>query len=253
MILLSQTDRHPKISKNGKVGVLSVILHLSPADSSGHEVCPKRSAGCTAACLNYSGFHYERKYKARIARTKWYFADRPAFMTRLATEIASLERRAKKLDLRPGVRLNGTSDIPWERVPVDIEVPSYPSLYKKNRRFENIMEAFPDVCFMDYTKRANRRDLPDNYKLVFSRSEDNEADCIRAVRNGMNLAVVFEGPDLPSQYDTGFMTLPVIDGDEHDWRYGEYEIYDYRVCVGLRAKGSRAKKDMSGFIVRNAT
>ena len=33
----------------------SAVLHLAPADRSGHEVCPFRSAGCTQACLNLSG------------------------------------------------------------------------------------------------------------------------------------------------------------------------------------------------------
>ncbi len=46
---------NPKIQKGTKLGYLSFILHLAPADLSGKETCPKRTAGCTAACLNTAG------------------------------------------------------------------------------------------------------------------------------------------------------------------------------------------------------
>lgn len=242
MILLSETDRHPKMSKNGKIGVLSAILHFAPAKLSGYEVCPLRSAGCTAACLHYAGMQYSRKYDARIKRTKWYFEDRPAFMQQLVKEIRTFDKRAFKLDLRPNIRLNGTSDIPWEKVPVD--------------GFKNVMEMFPHIAFHDYTKRPNRGDLPRNYKLVFSRSESNNDNCLLAIRNGMNVAVVF-ADKLPKEFtfrhskEKGMhTTLPVVDGDDHDFRYGEYEDYDHRVVIGLTAKGKEAKRDQSGFIVR---
>ena len=46
---------NPKIQKGTKLGYLSFILHLAPADLSGRETCPKRTVGCTAACLNTAG------------------------------------------------------------------------------------------------------------------------------------------------------------------------------------------------------
>lgn len=233
--LLSQTDRHPKISKNGKVGVLTAILHLMPANYSGYEVCPMRSAGCTANCLNFAGHQRKKKYRARTAKTKLFFEDRTVFMKKLANEISNLESRAERIDLKPGIRLNGTSDIPWESV-------RYPGTDL------NLMETFPYVAFMDYTKRPNRKYLPENYKLVFSRSETNENQCGEALDNGMNVAVVFRN-ELPETYKLAGRELPVIDGDEHDWRYGEYEIYPDRVIVGLRAKGHAAKSDRCGFVV----
>lgn len=233
--LLSESDRHPKISKNGKVGVLTGILHFSPHNSSGYQVYPMASTGCIKSCLHHAGMQWNRKYEARLKRTKWFFADRHGFMEQLAKEVAALERRAKKLDLRASIRLNGTSDIPWENVPLF--------------GFANIMEAFPDVAFHDYTKRYNRKNLPDNYKLVFSRSESNDEHCIEALKNGMNVAVVF-ADYLPEQYPIGDEMLPVIDGDEHDFRFGDYEIYDHRVVVGLVAKGKEARQDETGFVVR---
>lgn len=236
MILLSQTDRHPKVSKNDKVGVMSQILHLSPANTSGFEVCKHRSPGCTAACLHYSGFQYQKKYDCRIRRTEWFFKDRPAFMRRLAREIDNLQKRAQAEAMIPGIRLNGTSDIPWERV-------RYPGTDLC------IMEMFPDVQFMDYTKYWDRTALPDNYQLIFSRSECNDNECLKALDNGFNLAVVF-ADKLPSTFKIGHWELPVYDGDEHDRRYLEYENYAHRLVVGLKAKGAKGKGDTSGFVVR---
>jgi hypothetical protein len=232
--LLSQTGRHPKLDKNLKVGVLGAVMHLAPADRSGYEVCPMRSAGCTVACLNTAGFKYARKEAARIRRTRWFFEDRKTFMLQLMNEIENHRLRAKRMGMRCGIRLNGTSDIPWEKTTAGAA--------------RNLMEIFPDVCFMDYTKRPNRRELPRNYRLVFSRAEDNDAACVEAVRNGMNVAVVFRAR-LPKTFTIGGHELKVIDGDLHDWRYGEYDDYpNERVVVGLRAKG-KGQYDATGFVV----
>jgi len=237
--LLSETERHPKVIKNMSVGVLGFVMHLSPADRSGYEVCPMRSAGCTAACLNTAGFHYARKETARINRTKMFFEQREDFMTMLMEEIHAADRKANKNGYICGIRLNGTSDIPWENI--------------RCGAAPNIMSVFPHIPFMDYTKRWNRKNLPDNYKLTFSRSEDNEEKCLTALKNGMNVAVVFRAKSedkLPETWRLGSKKLRVIDGDLHDWRYGDYYDYpDERVIVGLRSKGSVARRDESGFIV----
>lgn len=238
--LLSQEGRHPKLDKNLKVGILGLVMHLAPADRSGHEVCPMRSAGCTAACLNTAGFQYARKETARINRTRLFFEDRPRFMTMLMEEIDLAQRRAWKKGYIPGIRLNGTSDIPWEKIPCGAA--------------RNIMEVFPHIPFMDYTKRFNRRDLPANYRLTFSRSEANEQHCESALENGMNIAIVFRAykdEPLPSRWNVGkWHNVRVIDGDAHDWRYGDYDEYpDERVIVGLRSKGFNGRTDKSGFVV----
>lgn len=219
-------DTNAKTVKGQDKGYLTAILYLAPANVSGYEVCPKRTAGCTEACLYTAGRGaFSNVQKSRIAKTKFYFENREKFMAQLVLEIQNFIRLANKKNLTPVVRLNGTSDIPWERVRVF--------------SFANIMEMFPNIQFYDYTKRANRKNLPANYHLTFSLAENNLLDASVALQNKMNVSVVFRAPNFPKVY----MSRPVIDGDESDLRFldGSQNI------IGLKAKG-RAKKDTTGFV-----
>ena len=81
--------------------------------------------------------------------------------------------------------------------------------------------------------------IPSNYHLTFSKSESNDSDVRSAIRNGLNVAVVFD--KLPETY----LGRPVVSGDESDIRINDPK----NVIVGLLAKGP-AKRDDSGFVVR---
>lgn len=217
---------NPKILKGSGQGYLTAILHLSPARESGFEVCAGRSLGCTKACLYKSGRgRFENVQNARINKTRYFFGNRSAFMLQLVKELEQLSRMAERNGERLAVRLNGTSDIRWESVPVD--------------GCRNIYERFPEMIGYDYTKLPNRRNLPDNYSLTFSRSESNERDALRELDRGRNVAAVFA--ELPDTWK-GF---PVIDGDVNDLRF----LDPSPVVVGLKAKGP-AKVDRSGFVIR---
>ena len=229
--LRSSHNSNPKVAKaEKKLGIRTAVLHLAPADMSGHEVCPNRSPGCTAACLHFAGAqHYQtNKDKARVARTRFFFKYRELFIERLAIEIAKHERAAIKQGLKPAVRLNGTSDLAWERL--------------KGADGKTIVERFPAVQFYDYTAVINRlrRPLPANYHLTFSLKENNMAHALEAKALGFNVAAVFVDT-LPER----LFGLPVIDGDEHDYRPA-----DPRGCiVGLKVKGNKGKADQSGFVL----
>jgi hypothetical protein len=151
----------------------------------------------------------------------------------LIVEIERLRRKAERKGVRLAVRLNGTSDLAWERIA--------PQLFT----------IFPTVQFYDYTKGIERMlrfvnarscgpvgAWPANYDLTFSRSEDNESDCRRVLDAGGRVAVVFDV--IPPTY----YQLPVVDGDASDLRF-----LDPSLPIGLVAKG-RAKRDRSGFVVR---
>lgn len=255
--LLSEPDANPKIAKNMKRGVLTAPLHLAPAKLSGFEVCPMRTQGCTRACLHTAGnpAHMAQKRSVRIARTRAYFKARCAFMIALAADIEAQQREADRQGMLCGVRLNATSDIPWEAIGVPPLHHYYGEVSRgmEWRTHANLMRIFPRVRFYDYTKRPNRwHRLPCNYRLTFSLAENNELDAIAALQARHNVAVVFNvppGKPLPRHYMLGVGTLDlphtfrVIDGDLHDFR----PIDPRGVIVGLRAKG-KARRDKSGFV-----
>jgi len=219
-----------KTIKSEKVGVLTGIIYMSPYNLSGKNVCPGASAGCAAACLNTAGRGAMNVVQAaRLKKTQRFFQDRQQFLWDLVNEISALRRKAKAKGMKAAVRLNGTSDLPYER-------------YKIRDTGKNIMQLFPDVQFYDYTKLENRivgQQLPDNYHLTFSRAEDNDHK-LAAVLEHTSAAVVFSG-ELPATW-RGY---PVIDGDEHDARFTDAGA---GVIIGLTAKG-KARHDASGFVV----
>jgi hypothetical protein len=226
---------NPKIQKGAKLGYLSFILHLAPATLSGKETCPKRTAGCTAACLNTAGRGGMFKrgentnmiQQARIRKTKMFFEDRAAFMEQLEKDINLGIKQARRLGLTPVFRLNGTSDLAWEK-------------YTLKGSDKNVFEMFDNIQFYDYTKVLGRKvSHLSNYHLTFSAADGNDADVQKAVAQGMNVAAVFDR--LPEEY----MGREVIDADEHDLRF----LDPKGVIAGLKAKG-RAKKDTSGFVRR---
>lgn len=223
----------------GKLGVLTAVMHLAPGDISGHEVCPNRSPGCTAACLHFAGSpaYMATKTKARIARTQLLFRDRNLFMNILVLEVAKHLKLAGKRNMTSAFRLNGTSDICWEAKKF-VLFPEVAEQLSLPLGVTTIDKLFSDAQFYDYTAIPNRK-VGANYHLTFSMKENNLADTLAAIAAGLNVAVVFAGKR-PSM----LLKLPVIDGDDHDYRPADPD----GCIVGLRAKGARGRQDLSGFV-----
>jgi hypothetical protein len=230
-------DTNAKTIKGEKYGIKTAILYLVPADASGAQLCPMaETAGCAKACLFTAGRGAMNSVMlSRLRKTLYFNQHRQAFMMQLAAEIAALEKRAKRERWKLVIRLNGTSDIRWESIPVNGK--------------RNIMEAFPAVQFYDYTKIANRRGVPANYDLTFSYSGvPAYGPFVRqAIANGERIAVVFRNRAIvESMLANGesFMGLPVVDGDDSDIRHRDPK----GAVVALYAKG-KARHDTSGFVV----
>jgi hypothetical protein len=222
MKLLSTNNT--KIKKGEKLGWRTLGLSLAPANLSGKQLCPHRSAGCEAACLNTSGMGvFSNVQEARIRKAKFLIENRTDFLIQLGKELANLNKRAGKGE-QTAVRLNVLSDLPWHNL-ID-------------------MEKFPNLKFYDYTPNPSRMiqflrgELPKNYHLTFSRKESNQAQVELIANMGGNVAVVFH--KLPKTY----LGKPVVDGDETDLRF----LDPHGVIVGLKAKG-KGKKDNSGFVI----
>jgi hypothetical protein len=229
---------NPKASKATAYGYLNAILYMAPSDSAGVGNLCAHSGACKDPCLGLeSGQAAMRKEGednnvtlARKARARAYMTDRAAFLAYIQIDIMRLVRIAHRLGLRLVYRFNGSTDV---------SLPTW------------LCELFPDVVFVDYTKNPNRMaaylagKLPANYSLTFSRDIHNERLAERFLSQGGNVAVVF-GIERPASW-RGF---PVVDGDKHDIRT---PFMDGRgVVIGLTPKGTKAKRDMSGFIVREA-
>lgn len=215
-----------KTRKGLSKGFLTGILYLAPANLSGINVCPMASLGCRSACLFSAGRgRFYSVTVARVTKTLAYHFDKPRFIQTVKKSIKSLVTKANNKGFTPVVRLNGTSDILWERN-------------------TDIIQSFPGVQFYDYTKIVQRFnfDMPKNYHLTFSLSESNDKDAAKALALGVNVAAVFRDT-LPGTLTLGGSAYAVINGDTTDLRF----LDAAGVIVGLKAKG-KAKSDLSGFV-----
>ena len=211
---------------------MTAIMYLIPYKTAGVNLCAMaEQAKCIDACLVSAGRGQMSSVQVgRLRKTVWFIKDRAGFMAQLYVDLNSFVNYCSKRGIQPCVRLNGTSDIRWELISV--------------AGYKNVMEAFPTVTFYDYTKIANRRNVPANYHLTWSYSGANPAYSLladTAKSNNMNIAVVFRSK---ASIPATFLGLPTIDGDRDDMRF----LDPKGSVVALYAKG-KAKNDRTGFVV----
>jgi hypothetical protein len=231
-----------KAIKAEKYGYLNAINYMAPHTTGGAgNLCPHSSAGCRALCLGmYSGqaamvSDLENGTNAvrqsRIAKAQFFMNERLSFMAEMEQHIRAMVRKAARENKKLAIRPNGSTDIAFE--------------YIKGYNGQTLPAQFPDIQFVDYTKSMRRilnPNRPANYHLTFSLSETNMHEAQYVLMNHKNVAVVF-GHGQPKT----FMDHQVIDGTEHDLRH----LDPSPVIVGLDPKGSKAKNDTSGFVVRD--
>jgi hypothetical protein len=231
-------DTNAKTIKGEKYNIKTAILYLMPSDKSGQQLCPMaKLAGCEKACLFTAGRGAMSSVMlSRLRKTLYFNQYREFFMLQLQNELIRERAKAKRRGYKLIVRLNGTSDIRWENVNIGYA-------------YKNIMQALPDIQFYDYTKIANRKNIPSNYDLTFSYSGVAEYKPFveKAVANGERIAVVFRNRAIVEAMlanDESFLGLPVVDGDNTDIRH----LDPKGAVVALYAKG-KARYDQSGFVV----
>lgn len=212
------TTRNSKTTKGEKFGWKTYILYLSPFNQNSQKknICPMATVGCSQACLYSSGKgSMANVQKGRTNKTEFFLSNRETFLTTLYSEIAQLDVKHRIEKTKFAVRLNGTSDISWEK-------------FKIPGTGKNIFELFPNIQFYDYTKNHLRfkNQLPKNYRLIFSRSETNGDMAMELLKRGINVATVFDR--VPNEY----MGYKVIDGDKSDLRH----LDPKGVIIGLKYK-----------------
>ena len=213
-----------KTSKGTKEGILTGVMYLAPADLSGVNLCPFADrAGCKTVCLQDAGRkRMEGPQLAAIRRTLFFQQYPELFWSTIRKDCAALVAKARREGLTPAVRLNGTSDILWEKSP----------------EFIALHQEFPQIQFYDYTKYP-KRNIPAWYDLTFSYSAKKEFLPIVERQTIGRMAVVFRHV-LPAR----FKGRKVVNGDAHDARFLDRK----NAVIGLLAKG-RARTDLSGFTV----
>ena len=233
--LPSLLSSNPKVEKGIDFDYLTNIFHGAPSFASSYNSCASASLGCGFNCLNESGHGQKHMmhenvhsvHVARVTRTMLWFRFRDQFKAKMQREIRALVRKAKRMNLVPVMRPNGTTDFNFESL--------WPELFTTNT----------DVTFYDYTKNANRdvSHIP-NYSLSFSVSETNLDTAKAELQRGLNVVIVLrlKRNEPKPDYVLGY---PTINGDIHDLRFLDDNTKPHVVC--LFAKG-HAYKDTTGFV-----
>ena len=234
--LFTAPSHSAKMVKGLKRGFLNMVLHLAPSDVAGvgnlcpdATVCGKRDpeTGLLPCLFDAGRASFTPTVNVgRLLRTwAWYFY-RAQFISRLKREVANAARQAAAKGMVLVVRLNGTSDLPWE--------------------VTGIMDAFPLIQFVDYTKSTARAMrwinamMPANYHLVLSASGENDSACRAFLAAGGTVAAAF-----PTAWTAGakWLGFPSVDGDIDDIR----QLDPAGHVVWLKAKG-QAKKNGGNFV-----
>ena len=234
------TTNNVKTMKGEKLGYKTYILYMSSYkdNSKGINLCSHASSGCATACLVGSGLGglYTSVQNARRNKSEFFLSNRNEFLNQLFDEITKIVKKSVD-DFIPTIRLNGTTDIRWEKFRV----------FENNTK--NIFEMFPTVQFYDYTKNHLRfnQTLPSNYHLTFSRSETNNVKAMELLKRGFNVAMVFD------KTPTNYKGFEVVNGDETDLRFldGTNVIVGlkYKNLTGLNGKEKNLQAKISGFVI----
>lgn len=257
-----------KVLKSLKFGVLNAVMYLAPhklagitVDRTGQPVtrrpddgwtglftlslCPDATTECIDACLNTAGHGaFSNVQAARVNRTLYWFHAREHFINRLERAIMAGCRKAAKEGLPTvAIRLDGTSDTRPEQ---------WFGLDRMARLQRQAAHLGVELRFYDYTKArlSDRQYRPGLYDLTYSYT--GRTNSIRRASEylnaGLPVAVVFRDRPLVERllrfghWGLGGYAWPVVDGDEHDLRFGEGAV-----IAALYAKG-KAKKQQSIFI-----
>ena len=228
------------------------LLDLLEMDNS--NVCPF-AAACQIPCLQTSGRLKFTESQMAMLKRRLLFAysmkyDPAIYFDLLCQYIEKELRKAQKLGLQLAIRLNGTSDIRWERLNMRT------GKTENTISEESIIRKYSDVVFYDYTKFPYiarryssdwRNDIP-NYHLTYSFNERTldhpNLEVSDNLIAGRNIAVVFRN-EMPKKIKFNGNLVEVIDGDKHDLRLPHVD--GTSKFIGLTAKG-KAKTDFSGFV-----
>lgn len=203
-----------KTPKGEAEGYLTAMLYLAPHTlAGGKSLCPHSTDACRQGCLFWAGRgKTPRVENARLNRTRRYLDERRGFLRDLVGDLRYMQTVADREGMKLAIRLNGTSDVLWERETVEF-----------GRGPETLFDLFPRATFYDYTRTPfQHRKVPANWRLVFSLADDPLELAVEHLLAGRSVAAVVPLMDkefAPDWLVVGPHEVSVIDGDEHDLRF----------------------------------
>lgn len=222
------TRSSAKIIKGEKLGYITGVCYLrSFRKIGGINTCSHaKLAQCWFPCLENSGkMSLPSAIQARENRLNLLFENPQAFFSILIADIEKIERKAKKLGMGTAYRLNGTSDLEWNRILIN---------------GKSIFGLLPDLVWYDYTKNPKIAETYRNMGLSCTLSWypklDTKGVCDHLDQGG-NIAIAYHGKKLPDTQQIGDQVYRVVDGDISDLRF----LDNQGVVVGLRYKYATGK------------
>ena len=255
------TLTNPKVLKS-EIVAPTAVLHLAPKYRGS---CPA-AGSCASLCLNTAGnpAYLKGKLLRRRLRSD-AFADHPAAFTRLLVlEVCRFVSKLWKLQPVIGLRLNGTSDFLWERVPVEIcqDLADYCraqfGLSLPVGRFSSLLEplvaAIPNLRPYDYTKRTDRNWQAAarlGYHLTLSHGSTSDTFGA-AVSQGLNYAAAIDLPRsaaLPETVRINGEQFATLDGDTTDWRPGDASGQTHVVLLRIKRTPGQTEEQRRAFCI----
>jgi hypothetical protein len=255
------TLTNPKVLKS-EIVAPTAVLHLAPKYRGS---CPA-AGSCASLCLNTAGnpAYLKGKLLRRRLRSD-AFADHPAAFTRLLVlEVCRFVSKLWKLQPVIGLRLNGTSDFLWERVPVEIcqDLADYCQaqfgLSLPVGRFSSLLEplvaAIPNLRPYDYTKRTDRdwqAAARLGYHLTLSHGSTSDTFST-AVSQGLNYAAAIDlprGAALPETVRINGEQFATLDGDTTDWRPGDASGQTHVVLLRIKRTPGQTEEQRRAFCI----
>jgi hypothetical protein len=207
------------------------------------DLCINASQDCRINCISVTGKGmFNSVYNARLKRKELLY-NNPILLIAMYIRYALLELEyCLKHKRLLSNRFNILSDINIENINIiykDNEIKLAKLLYNICQlSITKDMKLEFDLKPYDYTKDYNRIEL-DYYKLVYSVNSYDNDKTLKAINNGMSLAMVFnitnQNIPLPKKYKVNGITFDVIDTDKIDY----LPLITKQVIHGLRFKTNK--------------